>query len=122
MIPSSSDYSHKKLPDVIDLSLPEYTTCYLQPCDVLLNKLIKDIARRNRNISMYKQFQEHRKLVEEKKKAKEDCSELKFTLKVINYKESLYEVIKFYDATLPGKVGKDAVSACFIRCGLFPEI
>ena len=29
-------------------ALPEYTTCYLQPCDVLLNKLIKDIARRNR--------------------------------------------------------------------------
>ena len=121
-IPSSSDYSQTKLPDIIDLSLPEYTTCYLQPCDVLLNKLIKDIARRNRNISMYEQFQEHRKLVEEKKKAKEDCSALKFTLKVVNYKESLYEVINFYDAILPGKVGRDAVSACFIRCGLFPEI
>jgi hypothetical protein len=71
---------------------------------------------------MYKQFQEHRKLVEEKKKAKEDCSALKFTLKVVNYKESLYEVINFYDEILPGKVGRDAVSACFIRCGLFPEI
>lgn len=73
-----------------------------------------------RNQSMYDQFQKHVRERENKLKAGEDCSS-KFVLKVMNYKESLYEVINFYDTLLPKKVNEKTVTDCFVRCGLVPK-
>ncbi len=116
----STDNHISLLPDIISISLPPYTTCYLQPCDVLLNKLIKDIARRGRNEKLYQQFQVYRKerIAKLKNQGSDDS---KFILRTENYKDSLFEVLEFYNENLIRAVDNVKTYDCFVRCGLFPQ-
>lgn len=113
------------LPDIQVAYLPPNTTAYLQPCDLLLNYLIKAFGRQLRNELLYVNFQEWTKEMDALvQNGQYDCKEnYFFEASKVDYKQRLFELIDFYDTELMNSLNKDGVNVtqnCFERCGLAP--
>jgi len=110
------------LPDIRVGYLPPNTTAYLQPCDLLLNYLIKAFGRQLRNDLLYNDFKEWCKKMDELKKSGEydERSNYFFETSKVDYKQRLFELIDFYDNNLISQLSQDTVEKCFIDSGLAP--
>ncbi len=110
------------LPDIRVGYLPPNTTAYLQPCDLLLNYLIKAFGRQLRNDLLYNDFQEWCKKMDELRKSGEYDPKQNYFFETtkVDYKQRLFELIDFYDNNLISQLSQDTVENCFIDCGLAP--
>jgi hypothetical protein len=112
----------KLLPDIRVGYLPPNTTAYLQPCDLLLNSLIKAFGRQLRNDLLYNDFQEWCKKMDELRKSGEYDQKQNYFFETskVDYKQRLFELIDFYDNNLISQLSQDTVEKCFIDSGLAP--
>ena len=107
------------MPNLIQATLAENTTAYTQPCDLLLNKLLKDCARQERDKEYYENFQTWRKDMQAKADKGYDMSKEKpFSVKQHNVKGSIKKLIKYYEEQIELK--KESVKNTFVRGGLYP--
>ena len=112
------------LPDLRVGYLPENTTAFLQPCDLVLNSLLKAFGRQLRNILLYNDFQEWTNEMDQLVKNGQYDSRLNYYFEAskVNYKQRLFEVIQFYDDQLLSKLKDGVVTECFIKSGLAPVV
>ena len=109
----------KLLPNLNQATMAENTTAYVQPCDLLLNKLLKDCARQERDKQYYEEFQCWKKLMLHKEQNGHDTSKEKpFSVKQHDVKGSLKKLITYYDTKI--KLKEDVVKNTFIKGGLYP--
>jgi hypothetical protein len=107
------------MPNLNQATMAENTTAYVQPCDLLLNKLLKDCARQERDKQYYEEFQRWKKLMLHKEQNGHDMNKEKpFSVKQHNVKVSLKKLISYYDTNINLK--EEVVKNTFIKGGLYP--